>query len=414
MTGTSAAEKPGRGAKLMKVLEASAKALNLRGVSQTSLAEIADDLGISRAALYYYFDDQQDLVFQCYQHSCERMAESLEQAKGHSTNAMHRIEQFVDLVLSDDAPECAALSDVAFLRPEQQSRIVKRFEAVRTDIASILEQGASKKQVRKCRSGVVAASIIGLVSWVPMARRLPSHVLSQDDLLEALKSLLRVGIAADRRAPISYLAFQLSPVSFPATRVFDADLIAEARKEAVTAAASWLFNLKGVDATSLEEIALGLGVTKKVIYHNVGDKETLVAECYRRSFRIYEEIAERMAAYQGPGIEAICASAHALAEASLREDITPLATVGGLDALPEKAKGEIQKSSERLLKTYLRVYGKGQADGSVRNVQSRAVMNINPGSFEWLPKWFESFQPEELAAAPSEVAQLLRLGLMPL
>ncbi|THD78549.1 MAG: TetR/AcrR family transcriptional regulator [Phenylobacterium sp.] len=407
-------DRSSRGVKRVKVLEAAAKALNQHGVSQTSLAAIAEGVGVSRAALYYYFYDQQDLVFQCYSQSCERMVESLDNA-ALGRDAPEKINRFVDFLLAGDAPECAALSEIAFLRAEQQDTILGLLESVRARLAGVLDEGARRGELRPCRSGVVAASIIGLISWLPTARRLPtSRELNQDDLLESVQSLLRIGIAADRRAPIAYQVLEFSSMSFPARQVFDAETMAAARREAVTAAASWLFNLKGVDATPLEEIALRLGVTKKVIYHNVGDKETLVAECYRRAFQFYEEIARSMEAYEGPGVDALCAGAHALAEASLREDITPLALVTGLEALPERAREEIQISSERLRQMYLRVYAAGQADGSIRKVNSQAMMNIIPGSFEWLPKWFEAFDAFDHAAAPREVAELLRLGLKPL
>ena len=94
-----------------------------------------------------------------------------------------------------------------------------------------------------------------------------------------------------RRPSLS--CFTLSPMGLPAGRAFDPAAMAAARQEALLAAASWLFNLKGVDATSLEEIAVRVGVTKKVIYHNIGDKQTLVAQCIRRAFRFYEDIGAR-------------------------------------------------------------------------------------------------------------------------
>lgn len=404
-----------RGAKRMKVLDEAAKALNRRGVSQTSLAQIAQSVGVSRAALYYYFEDQEDLVFQCYRRSCELMARSLNEASTLGGDALGVIDRFIDGMLATDAPEFAALSEAAFLRSEQRSTILGLYDAIRASIAGILEDGTRKGEVRACAGGVVAQSIIGLVSWVPMARRWrTSDPLSDRDMLQAIKSVLRDGIASERAAPVDYRTFDLLPVDLRVGQVFDAEVMAAARQEALLAAASWLFNLKGVDATSLEEIALQVGVTKKVIYHNVGDKDTLVAQCYRRSFRFYEQVGQWAHAYEGPRIDAICASAHALAEASLREDIAPLAPLAGFEALPEGAREEIQASSFRLMEMYLELYRQAQAEGTVRDLHTRAVLAIHPGTFEWLPKWFDTFDPAERAAAAREVAVLYRLGLRPL
>jgi AcrR family transcriptional regulator len=89
-----------RGSRRSLVLEEAAKALNSRGVSQTSLTEIADRVGVHRAALYYYFEDQQDLVFQSYRRSCEMFARRLNEAMRAGGGAMAIIECLIDGMLS--------------------------------------------------------------------------------------------------------------------------------------------------------------------------------------------------------------------------------------------------------------------------------------------------------------------------
>src|SRR3954454_21788782 len=99
MSTQSSDSRATRGVKRAKVLEEAAKALNQRGVSQTSLAGIAQRVGVSRAALYYYFEDQQDLVFQCYRQSCELMSRTLRAAEQGGGDALSIIEAFVDGML---------------------------------------------------------------------------------------------------------------------------------------------------------------------------------------------------------------------------------------------------------------------------------------------------------------------------
>jgi AcrR family transcriptional regulator len=409
-------DRSSRGFKRTGLLDTAARALNRNGVSRTSLVEIAKSVGISRAALYYYFESQEDLVFKCYLRSCEFLASSLGIATNCGLDAMGAIETFIDNLLAENTPELAALSDVAYLLPEQQSIVLARFTSIRDELGVLLEEGARKGQLRPCAGRVVAASIIGLISWLPMAERWPSAgPSSKREMVEAIKAMLRHGVASQRDAPASYRPFQLSPMTLPAYQIFDSDAVAAARREALMAAASWLFNLKGVDATSQEEIALRVGVTKKVIYHNLGDKDMLVAECYRRSFRFFEDIAVRARTYEGPRIDAICAGAHALAEASLRSDIAPLVPLAGFHALPDRAKEAVQASNARMFDIYIDLYLRGQAEGSIRDdFAPRTLLSVRTGTYQWLPKWFDTLSASELAAAPGEVAELLRLGLSPL
>lgn len=404
-----------RRAKRVQVLDEAAKALNRRGVSRTSLGEIAERIGVSRAALYYYFEDQQDLVFQCYVRSCEQLVRHFREACQGGSDTLDVIGSFVTNVLSDDEPEFAALSEPAYLRPEQRSTILGLYEALRANLVDTLEYGIRRKELRVCSSQLVASAVIGLISWVPTTRRWRRlNPLSDSEIVEAIRSTLREGIAADRSSPVTYNSFALEPVTLTAAQIFDQEALATARQQAILVAASWCFNLKGEEATSLDEIAQRVGVTKKVIYHNVGDKQALLAECYRRAFRFYEDVGARMRAYDGTRVDALSASAHALAEASLREDIAPFRPFTGLEARPAAERREMQSAGQRLADTYLDAYKQGRAENSLREFNAPAVFAILPGMVEWLPKWFEALDEVHRAQAPRELAELFRLGLRPL
>lgn len=401
-----------RQARRLKLLDIAAESINRHGVTSTSLLQVADGAGVSRAALYYYFEDQQDLVCQCYLRSCELMSSCLDEAVGENEGAISTVYAFIDRLLLSEIPEIAALSEVAYLKPEWQTTVRQMFVSLRDRIAEILSQGIESGELRSCLPNVAAAAIIGLVSWLPMARRWPTFGLEgKYDLIHALKSIVRVGVAADRKAPADYELLKPSPLMFPAMKVFDADVLSAARREAILATASWLFNLKGIDGTSLDEIAESLGVTRKVLYHNVGDKPTLVSECYRRSFHHYEKIAHRLEALEGPRINVIASAAYVNVESTLRTDIAPLEPLAGYEVLPDEVKDEIGVISERLFTTYLGFYEQGQAEGSIRAFSARPVLSMRPGAHEWLRTWIDTFSEEEIAHAPREIAEFIRVGL---
>jgi AcrR family transcriptional regulator len=379
------------------------------------MAKIAQQAGVSRATVYYYFDDQQDLVFQCYRRTYELMADSLSKASAEHENTMSAIESFVRGMLGDGDIEFAALSETAFLHPDQRDTILELNRAIRTDLAKLLVVGLQRDEVRPCNSEIVAQTVLGLVCWVPIARRWStSGSLSHRDLVEAIIAILQEGVAADRSLGDEYLTITPTPGSVAAVNIFNPQELSMARREALLVSASWLFNLKGVDATSLDEVAERVGVTRKVVYNNLGDKETVVIESYRRAFRFYEDVGLRALQTEGPRINAICASTQALCESNLREDLAPLAPLGGLDTLPAEVRDEIQDASMRLRNSYITLYGRGREDGSVRDIPVRAVLAVLPGLSQWLPKWLDILTDKERAAAPREIADLIRTGLRPL
>src|SRR5689334_17206228 len=94
---------PKRGDRLQLLLDRSAELFNLRGISATSVADLADTLQISRASLYYYIDDREDLVFQCYMRACE-LTEADLAAAAEGRNGLARTLEFVRLALAPTRP----------------------------------------------------------------------------------------------------------------------------------------------------------------------------------------------------------------------------------------------------------------------------------------------------------------------
>lgn len=399
----------GRGNRRARVLEQAARTLNSNGVSQSSLGEIAEALGLTRPALYYYFKDQEDLVFQSYRRSCDILARQLDQARRGGGDVIAILDAFLGGML--DEAESASLSDVAYLRPDQREVIGKLYGALLEQVADLLRQGVRSGELRDAGGVAIAHAIVGLVLALALGkRRWHSQLVPYAELLGVFREVLRFGIAADRGAALAYQPLQLTGAQFSAGQAFDPEALARAKHEALIAAASWLFSQKGINATTLDEVAQKVGVTKKVIYHNVGDKDTLVAECYRRSFRFFDDLADRTRTYRGDRLEALCASWHGLGEASLREDIAPLPPAPGFEAWPESLAGWISNEAVRLQDNYADLYEAAQLDGTSRPINARAAVVLQTRLYRWLPKWID-VGPAVRDAYAREIADFLRIGL---
>ncbi|HEX7947724.1 MAG TPA: TetR/AcrR family transcriptional regulator, partial [Phenylobacterium sp.] len=161
----------GRRSKRDAVLDAAARHLNARGVSNTSLGEIAAGLGMTRAALYYYVDDREDLVFQCYRRACEAMARDLDAAGREPGPGLERLLTFVDLALDAERPEPAALAEVAALSSPQRETIEGLHHGNVARLIDLIEAGQADGSIRPCDPLIVAQAVVGIVSWIPLAPR---------------------------------------------------------------------------------------------------------------------------------------------------------------------------------------------------------------------------------------------------
>ena len=153
------------------VLEEAARRLNASGVSLASLSEVAQALGLTRAALYYYVEDRDDLVFQCYRRSCEVMARDLDAAARSAGAGLERLRIFVELSLDQGRPEPAVLSEVASLPSPQRETIEGLHHGNVALLIDLIEAGQADGSIRACHPLVIAQAIVGMISWIPLAPR---------------------------------------------------------------------------------------------------------------------------------------------------------------------------------------------------------------------------------------------------
>ncbi|WP_332773344.1 TetR/AcrR family transcriptional regulator [Phenylobacterium sp.] len=395
------------------LLSQAALQLNAVGVSQTALADLAEQAGVGRSALYHYFADRQDMVFQCYKRSCEILEYRLAEAAGVPGSALDRLAGFVSATLAATGADFAALSEVGFLTPDQRETIQRAHEGNRARMAALIVEGQATDVIRPCEPDIVARTILSMVYWVPIAQRwtVGPATLRRDRMVKALLQILRTGIATEpsESAPFSRLA-EAPP---PDASVFDRASLNRARREALLNAASRQFNQKGLDATSMEDIAAAAGATKRAILYHFGDKAALIGACYDRTFELFVRIARRAGEMPGLAAEGLAAAWFAACDAHLRDDLRPLTPMAGFEKLDLTLQARIEASLQVLGASYRDLMVRGQADGSVRDVDANAVLVVIAGAYNWMAKEMDGAREADRRKICEEVSMLFLRGLAP-
>src|ERR1700712_496464 len=73
--------------------------------------------------------------------------------------------------------------------------------------------------------------------------------------------------------------------------------------ESVLATAVTVFNERGFDGTSIDELARRLGISKSAIYHHVEGKDALLGLALGRALVGLEEVADEVRGLEGPAVE---------------------------------------------------------------------------------------------------------------
>jgi AcrR family transcriptional regulator len=412
--GSARARRPAAPQKARRdqLLDEAARQLNARGFSQSFLTEIAERLGLTRAALYYYVEDREDLLFQVYRRSCEIMARHLGGAARSQRPTLAVIELFLSRTLDPGEPELAAFSELGLLGAAERETVVGLYEGVVARLASVLQGGVEAGQIRPCDVRIVARTIVSIILWTPLGVRWATSV-DRKAVIGAATELLAIGWAAERSGSIDPPLVDLSPLVRTADG-FNREALFEARRESILATASRLFNRQGVDTTSLEAIGAALGATKRTLYQYVGDKQALISACDARADRIYSFIRDEAVAKGGSALDTLVATLRATAIAQQREDLEPLRAASAFGALSPQEQVIAAERSRKLRDSYEALFEAAQREGSMRAMDVRSLTVVIPGAGSWLTRCLWAADARRQSELACEVVDLLRLGLRPI
>jgi AcrR family transcriptional regulator len=398
-----------------QLLDQAARELNSKGISMTSLTDVADKLGFSRASLYYYVEDREDLMFQVYLRSAEIMARRLGEAAQSGRSALQVVGNFISNTLDPAEPELAALSEIGLLDQAARETVLGIFEAVVARLASLLEAGAKAGDIRFCDFPIVARTIISIIHSIPLNSPLATALrVGRPEIIAAAKNILANGWATDRASVVNPAPIDFSPLLTQPGGLFDRGAQFDAKREKILAAASQLFNRRGVDTTSLDDIAAAVGATKRTLYHYVGDKQTILSACYARTDRIFSFIREQATAQGGSAADTLIAVLRANAISHQRDDIEPLRSSTGYDSLSAEEKILATERGKVLVQAYRALCGEAHNEHSMRDVNRDCLLLFLRGAGSWLAKGLVRGDDPRKAQIAAEIADLLRLGLSPL
>lgn len=394
-----------RAARHAAVLDEATVEFNRVGVAGASLAAIARRVGLTRAALYNYCADRIDLVHQCYLRACAVTQADLARAAGGGGRGLDKVTAFVRLAVDLDHPPVAVLSELAFLpegaRAEVQAVRLRNVETLK----ALVGEGVADGSIRACDADLACQTIFGMLAWAPLGRTWAGN---GDDtfvirMAAAIPSLITDGVAAEG-------------TTLPPARRHIADVLTsdegserDQRLEALTRAGSRLFNRRGIDGVSLDDVAAEVGATKGLVYHYFDSKPAFVAHCYDRAFDIYDRIMD-VAETGETGLDCSQMALELNVEAQL-EDLHPLSLTTGFETFSEAARGRFSERTNSLAARSVELSRRGVKDGSLRPFDLEPVVLASAGAFSHLSKWLPPGDNRPAAEIAGEVGRIFLLGL---
>lgn len=393
------------------LLDAAAAEFNAYGVSGASLPRIARAVGLGRAALYYYFASREELAYRCYARACDQTAADLVAARASGTDGLSRVHDFVLHALDPSRAPGVVPSEIARLEDEQREAIEAAHGRNVATLTGFIRDGIDDGSVRACDPEVAAQAIFGMIYWAPLAEEWAegSGEAVRRRAAQQLADLVTDGVGADPSRPFA-CDLDVNDFAFRPKNAFDREQAAAQKIELLTRTASRLFNRRGIDGTSLDQITQALGATKGAFYQYIPDKTALVIECHRREMQLSTKICDAAEKHGRNGLERGFIGLHLLVQAFAGE-LAPLAPLTGLEALPAKARTAIRRRGQELAARYQAFNEQGMRDGSLRRFDARTLATVGAGVFSWIPKWRKDGDPRSPRFIADESAALFIRGL---
>ena len=188
----------------------------------------------------------------------------------------------------------------------------------------------------------------------------------------------------------------------------------DAKRVAILSEAARLFNGKGSRATTLQDVALGLGLTKTSLYYYVRTKEDLIFQCYELALDQQHARLDALDEQDLKPLERARGFFHHQFDTWLAAQegrdihIAAMLEIASLNTGHREAiEGEYVRMFKRL-RTYLR---EAQAAGDLRDLDTTSATRAIIGATDWVFYWLHQVDRDRVEATADASWDILLHGL---
>lgn len=177
----------------------------------------------------------------------------------------------------------------------------------------------------------------------------------------------------------------------------------EAKRNAVLTTAARMFNERGFHATSLDDIAASLNVTKPTLYYYVKNKDEILLACVNKGLRMTLDGIEASRQAGGNALDQLRACMQVYAEIVVQPFGMCLIRVGD-EEVPEPSRTELRRMKSEIDLAFRRLVARGVEEGSIAPCDPKIMAFVIAGALSWIGRWY---QPEGSYSAQQVIEQCL-------
>lgn len=181
-----------------RVLRAAARCFNQKGFSGTSLKDVANELGLTDPALYYYVRNKEELVYLCYVRAADlgrdAMDMAVEQGGSGFDVVLNYLTHHVEMMVGERGP-IAIMSEIPSLNDEHREEILEVSRHHSRRFERLLQAGIDDGSIVPCDVRMTGNAIMGAMNWIPKWYR--GDTATAQQLVELYPATLTRGMATN-------------------------------------------------------------------------------------------------------------------------------------------------------------------------------------------------------------------------
>jgi len=153
-----------------KILVESARVFNRRGYEAATLDDIAQALGVTKAALYYHVRNKEDLLLQCHQKALDIAINAVRTALAEASEPDDQLRVVLTRYIGGMTDQLAGIVVLLYegeLSASHYHQIMEQRDEYERMLRGIIEAGVRSGVFVPCDSRLIGFAILGALNWIP-------------------------------------------------------------------------------------------------------------------------------------------------------------------------------------------------------------------------------------------------------
>ena len=163
----------------------------------------------------------------------------------------------------------------------------------------------------------------------------------------------------------------------------------EAKRNAVLSTAAQMFNERGFHATSLDDIAARLQVSKPTLYYYVKNKDEILLECVKKGLHLILEGIEASRQAGGNAVDQLRACMQVYADIVTQPFGMCIIRIGD-EEVPEPSRTELRRMKSEIDQAFRRLVAQGVQEGTLAPCDPKMTAFVIAGALSWIGRWYHS------------------------